>query len=70
MASMLGLIFSVLVFLIVIIQLEGDRITLLANVPTAHVSLTNLLVIVVGLVGGVTITVGLAIAGFLSFSRR
>ncbi len=67
---MLGLIFSALVLLMVIIQLDGVRTTLLANVPSAHSSLANLLVIIVALVGSITVTIALAVAGYTTVSRR
>ena len=70
MASALGLIFSVLVLLAVIIQLDVDRTLLLSIVPSAHSDLANWLVVIVALAGGIVVAVGVAIAGFALMRGR
>ena len=70
MASALGLFLAVLAFLVVIIQLDADRTILLSIVPSAHSDLVNWMVILVGLVGGIMLAVGVAIAGFAMMRGR
>ena len=69
-ASALGLFLAVLALLVVIVQLDADRTTLLSIVPSAHSALANWMVILVGLVGGIMLAVGVAIAGFAMMRGR
>ena len=64
-AAVLGLFLSILALLVVIIQLDVDRTTLLSIVPSAHSDIANWLVVLVGIAGGIALTVGVAVVGFV-----
>jgi len=69
-AAALSLVLSLFVLLMVIVNLDGARTTLLALVPSAHTDLANWLVIIVALAGGISISVGVAVAGFVMVKGR
>ena len=69
-ASVLGLCLAILVLLMVIIQLDADRTTLLSIVPAAHSDIANWLVVLVGIAGGIALAVGVAVVGFVMMRGR
>ena len=70
MAAVLGLLLSLVVLLVVIIQLDADRTTLLSIVPSAHSDIANWLVVLVGIAGGITLAVGVVVVGFVMVRGR
>ena len=63
-ASVLGLFLAVLAFLFIVPHLAGVRPTFVSTVPAAHVDIANWVPILFALLGGIVLTVGVAIVGY------